>query len=98
MNRKEHFEKYKNTEQKIMEEPSLAKWIIIIKDEDMSEKEISSTLIRELINKKDYQSLQGMLSKESIQYHIDNNIQYSIQKNLKKEELLVKIEDIVEDK
>ncbi len=50
MNRKEHFEKYINTEQQIMEDPILSKQIIFLRDEEMQDQSISSSLIRQLVN------------------------------------------------
>eukprot|EP00347_Sterkiella_histriomuscorum_P005424 403356670 len=99
-NRKEHFEKYRNTESQVQQDPILSKTILFVRDEENIESEVSSTIIRKLINDKQYEgSIQTMLDQDVIKFHVDNNISYAQIKSQGKpsQELEgVKIEDLLD--
>jgi len=46
MNRKEHFDKYANTEAQILEDDYLKDRLIVVRDEEMKDTPASSTLVR----------------------------------------------------
>ena len=62
MNRKEHFVRFHKLEEEIKQDHFLKDKIFIVSDQSMAETDISSTSIRELVNKKAYDKLEGMLT------------------------------------
>jgi hypothetical protein len=70
--------------------------IIVIRDEENKDKEISSTRVREYVNAKRYEDLKDSLSELIVNYHIKNGVVYGIGKGQNKSDDSVKIQDLVD--